>query len=249
MAEAIALVNASRDAADLVEHGDLAAVAQRHAERMAAENRLYHNPSLGREVSGYELVGENVGVGPELGPIHQAFLDSPSHRANIVEGRFSQIGIGLATDGDGSLWIVQVFRQPTAAAAAPAPAPALAPAPAPVPAPAVVAPAPAPAPPVAPVAPVASVAAVEPTPEPVAPAPVVDLTPDVVRGLTAAFVWPDVQGAVETLPDAASEPAVPVSLALFGLALVLAVGTRTARTVRITRSSDVVIPRLAPAAA
>lgn len=259
IADAIALVHSARGASDLVERGDLNAVAQRHAERMAAENRLFHNPSLGREVTGYELVGENVGVGPELGMIHEAFLDSPSHRANILETRFTEIGIGLATGGDGALWIVQVFRQPIAPAPAPAPAPTPAPAPAPARAPA---PAPAPVVEAAAVAPASPAPA--PAPAPVAPAPVpaapaveepaVDLTPDLVRALTDAFVWPEAGSAVRSaaasieseidVRDASGGRAVPLSKAALGVALLLFVGTRT---LRVALAGGVGSPRLVAA--
>lgn len=239
VADAIALVNASRGGAALAEHSDLDAVAQRHAERMAAENRLHHNPSLGREVTGYELVGENVGVGPELAPIHDAFMRSPSHRANILEARFTEIGIGLATSADGSLWIVQVFRQPVAVAAAPAPAPAPAvvlPAvePPPAPAPAVlpaVEPPPAPAP--APAAPAAA-AALEPAPD------------GVVGDLAAGFVWP-ARGAeaVEVVRTSAADvvlpvvpdEAVPTVLVVVATLLVVAVTASAVRTLCSTRPS------------
>ena len=258
VADAIALVHASRGTTDLGERSDLDAVAQRHAERMAAENRLYHNPSLGREVTGYELVGENVGVGPELGPIHQAFMESPSHRANILDTRFTEIGIGLATGADGALWIVQVFRQPIVVAAAPAPAPAPAAAPAPAPAPAA-APAAAPAPVAAPAAPVAPVAVEAATPAPVAapaasaapPAPAVDVAADVVGSLRESFVWPkvDLRSDLGLQIDVRSENggrAVPMQTAVGATIVLLFVGSRT---VRAAKTLGVIAPRLAVATA
>lgn len=92
---------------------DLVEVARGHAARMADEGRIYHNPHLGQEVSGWKTLGENVGRGGEVEPIHTAFMDSASHRANILETRFTQIGVGVAARG-GELWVVQVFRQPEA---------------------------------------------------------------------------------------------------------------------------------------
>ena len=105
------------------EQADLAAVARRHAERMAAEGRLYHNPNLANEVEGWEAVGENVGRGPSVDEIHRAFMASPSHRAGILSTTFTQVGVGVAIAADGEIWVAQVFRKP-AAAPAPAPAPA-----------------------------------------------------------------------------------------------------------------------------
>lgn len=103
---------------------DLDDVAARHAAEMVERGAIFHNPSLGQQVTGWEVVGENVGVGPDVATLHQAFLDSPGHRANLLDSRFTEVGIGVVTSGD-RLWVVEVFRKPaTTVAAAPAPAPA-----------------------------------------------------------------------------------------------------------------------------
>jgi hypothetical protein len=104
--------------------GDLTTVARRHAQRMAAKHSIYHNPNLGNEVSGWQAVGENVGMGGDAASIHQAFMNSAPHRANILDGDFTQVGIGTARDEKGTLYVTEVFRKPYGAApAAPAPAP------------------------------------------------------------------------------------------------------------------------------
>ena len=109
-------------AADLVE------VARRHAEEMRRQQRLHHNPSLGEDVQGWQAVGENVGVGPTVEAIHQKFMESPSHRDNILSGRFTEVGVGVVVDGD-DLWVVQVFRLPQSSSGPPPePAPAAPPA-------------------------------------------------------------------------------------------------------------------------
>lgn len=91
---------------------DLAAVARAHSEDMAREGRLYHNPNLASQVSGWSSLAENVGVGPGAEEIHQAFMDSEAHRDNIL-GEFTQAGVGAVVDGD-QVWITQVFRMPSA---------------------------------------------------------------------------------------------------------------------------------------
>jgi hypothetical protein len=104
---------------------DLASVAQRQAARMAAQRSLFHNPNLGSDVSGWRSLGENVGRGSSVSAIHDAFMASSSHRANILSGTFTEIGVGTATGGDGLLYVSEVFRQPNGATyTAPAPAPA-----------------------------------------------------------------------------------------------------------------------------
>jgi hypothetical protein len=91
---------------------DLVAVARRHAQRMAGKQNLYHNPNLGSEVDNWQEVGENVGVGGSVSSIHQAFMNSAGHRANILDRAFTEVGMGTATDGEGKIWVVQVFRKP-----------------------------------------------------------------------------------------------------------------------------------------
>jgi hypothetical protein len=101
---------------------DLVAVARRHAARMAARGSIYHNPNLAGEVSGWQAVGENVGMGGDVASIHQAFMNSSGHRANILDRGFTEVGMGTATDSQGRLYVTQVFRTPDGSAtAAPAP--------------------------------------------------------------------------------------------------------------------------------
>ena len=102
---------------------DLVAVARRHAQRMAAKHSIYHNPNLGSEVTGWQAVGENVGMGGSASSVHQAFMNSTAHRANILDGDFTQVGMGTAYDDKGVLYVTQVFRKPMGSTA-PAPAPA-----------------------------------------------------------------------------------------------------------------------------
>ncbi|MFZ5849971.1 MAG: CAP domain-containing protein, partial [Actinomycetota bacterium] len=79
---------------------DLVAVARGQAQRMAGEGRLYHNPNLASEVRGWSFVGENVGVGPSAQAIQNAFMASPSHRSNILDRDFTEIGVGTAVGAD-----------------------------------------------------------------------------------------------------------------------------------------------------
>jgi len=100
---------------------DLTSVARRQAARMAAQNRMYHNPNLGSEVSGWRNVGENVGRGPDVASIHNAFMGSASHRANILSSVFTEVGVGTARGSDGQLYVSQVFRRPSGAVYTPPP--------------------------------------------------------------------------------------------------------------------------------
>jgi hypothetical protein len=102
---------------------DLVSIARKHAREMAAKHTIYHNPNLGNEVPNWQAVGENVGMGGDAASIHQAFMNSAPHRANILDGDFTQVGIGTARDEKGTLYVTEVFRKPMGGSAAPAPAP------------------------------------------------------------------------------------------------------------------------------
>lgn len=161
---------------------DLQAFAQRRAEEMAQAKRLWHTPNLGDQISNWRRLGENVGRGKSLADIHQGFMASESHRYNILLPDFSQIGAGIASNGD-QLYVAVVFRQPSSAPAPPPPAPAPAaaarpprPKPAPTPRPPASAPTPTTLPSQPPPAPAPAsteppAPASVPAPAPAAPAP------------------------------------------------------------------------------
>jgi hypothetical protein len=110
----VSLVNSSRASHGLKGYAvssQLTSVALGQAERMAAQGRLYHNPSLASQVTGWKYVGENVGYGPDVSSLFQAFMNSSPHRANILDHDFTQIGVGAVTK-NGTLWVSMVFRDP-----------------------------------------------------------------------------------------------------------------------------------------
>jgi hypothetical protein len=79
---------------------------------MAAQTSLYHNPSLTSQVPNWQAVGENVGEGPGVNDIATAFMQSPEHRANILDHDFTQIGVGVSVDRSGIVWVTEDFREP-----------------------------------------------------------------------------------------------------------------------------------------
>jgi uncharacterized protein YkwD len=109
--EYLNMVNASRDS-----HGSrpldigprLSRLARQHSRMMARTGHLSHS-NLSKILS-YVLsaAGENVGVGGSVHEVHQTFLNSPAHRANILAGRWKVTGIGVYEKG-GRVWITQMF--------------------------------------------------------------------------------------------------------------------------------------------
>lgn len=94
-----------------VVRADLQLVALRQAYRMATYQRLYHNPSLTRDVANWRYLGENVGVGPSGVTLAHAFWNSAPHRANILNPYYTEVGIGAFWDGR-VFWVAEVFRRP-----------------------------------------------------------------------------------------------------------------------------------------
>ncbi|MBW3615727.1 MAG: CAP domain-containing protein [Actinobacteria bacterium] len=92
-------------------------VARNWASRMAAVNQISHRSDLAAVAPANWLVlGENVGAGPAVAPIHDALVASPSHYANLVDPRFRQVGVGVVVVG-GKIFVAQNFMTAEAPAA------------------------------------------------------------------------------------------------------------------------------------
>src|SRR3954447_1453243 len=114
-AQFVAKMNAARQASGLAPYSvasDLTGVARNHSSQMASQQSLYHNPSLTTQVQNWQAVGENVGEGPTVSDIHTAFMNSPEHRANILDHDFTQVGVGVSVDRNGIIWVTEDFRKP-----------------------------------------------------------------------------------------------------------------------------------------
>jgi uncharacterized protein YkwD len=110
----INLINKARTShgrAALRTSDSLSNIARKWSKNMAARNRLYHNPYLATWLKDWNwtILGENVGVGTSVLSLHKAFMASPSHRANILDRRFRNIGVGIVSSG-GRLWVTVIFR-------------------------------------------------------------------------------------------------------------------------------------------
>ena len=90
---------------------DLSSVAYSWSKHMAASSSLSHNPRLTSQVTNWRFVGENVGYASDWKTVMAAFMQSPGHRANILDRDFTEIGIGVVATSD-RIWVTQVFREP-----------------------------------------------------------------------------------------------------------------------------------------
>ena len=86
----------------------LSRYAERHARRMARAGEVFHSDLSFPKPPGWRCAGENVGMGRSIRSVHRRFMRSPSHRGNILDGRFERIGLGIVR-ARGVIWETQVF--------------------------------------------------------------------------------------------------------------------------------------------
>lgn len=105
----------ARGLAPMVLDTKLAATARDWSAQMNGRNSLSHDPGLAADASAVEpawrAVGENVGVGYSAASLHDAFMASTGHRANIL-GDYNRVGIGVVMNGT-KIWVtVRFLRGP-----------------------------------------------------------------------------------------------------------------------------------------
>ena len=102
----MALANQSRaqnGAGKLQWDESLAAAARQHCLRMAAEGPIAHRyggePDVaaraGQAGAHFDLIEENVAVGPSPSEIHEEWMKSPPHRANLLSPDVNRVGIAV----------------------------------------------------------------------------------------------------------------------------------------------------------
>lgn len=124
--QVLVLVNAertSRGRGALQLSTQLNDAALAHTKRQAADGEIYHDDPQdgsgpGERVSrtGYRwsAVGENVAAGYSTpAAVMTGWMDSPGHRANILNPDFTELGVGYVPGGTGysGFW-TQVFARP-----------------------------------------------------------------------------------------------------------------------------------------
>lgn len=93
---------------------DLEDDAHLQTERMIDRGDIYHNPDLGSVTRDgiWSRIGENVGRGGSADSLHQAFMNSPGHRDNVL-GDYTHVGIGPQRSDSGTLFVTFVFMKAT----------------------------------------------------------------------------------------------------------------------------------------
>ncbi|MGW8365279.1 CAP domain-containing protein [Streptomyces wedmorensis] len=115
--EVVELANTERERAGcgpLRSENRLRTAAQGHADDMAARGYYEHHTPEGRDAgdritgAGYvwSTWGENIHRGPRT-PAHamEDWMNSPGHRANILNCAFRDIGVGVTLTSNGPWWV------------------------------------------------------------------------------------------------------------------------------------------------
>src|ERR1700675_2757510 len=96
----------------------LATAARQHAEAMAAQRSISHGfpgePSLpsraARAGARFSWLSENVAAGPNAENISEQWMESPNHRANLLDADMDTIGAGAA-ERNGIVFAVADFSK------------------------------------------------------------------------------------------------------------------------------------------
>jgi uncharacterized protein YkwD len=113
--EVIASVNQSRSEQGLKplrENVELDQKADAWAQHLRDVCDLSHSTLSDGAPSTWLKLGENVGYGGTIAVIHEAYLNSPGHRANIMDPTFTQVGAAAVwgdCQGQHRVFTVQEF--------------------------------------------------------------------------------------------------------------------------------------------
>lgn len=121
-AQVVSLVNeerADQGLSNLARDAQLTRLAQLKAEDMAANKYFSHtSPTYGTAFDmmknygvSYITAGENIAMGqktPEA--VMEGWMNSPGHRANILNSAYTGIGVGYAESSEGATYWVQIFK-------------------------------------------------------------------------------------------------------------------------------------------
>lgn len=120
--QVVSLVNEERKKAGLTSlktDSQLTKLAQLKAEDMAKNKYFSHtSPTYGSAFNmmktygvAYKTAGENIAKGQKTATaVMNGWMNSQGHKANILSSKFTSIGVGYATDGNGTAYWVQIFK-------------------------------------------------------------------------------------------------------------------------------------------
>lgn len=114
----------SQNLATLTTNPTLSKAAEMKAEDMATKGYFAHTSPEGKtpwywlDLVGYkyQYAGENLAIDfTDSKDVTNAWMNSPSHRANIVKDKYTEVGTGMATgiyEGKETVFVAQVYANP-----------------------------------------------------------------------------------------------------------------------------------------
>ena len=101
----------------LSEDSELSALARAKSQDMLENGYFAHeSPTLGNAAAmldssgyAYQGVGENIAHHASVEKADAAFLSSPGHRANVMGSQWEKVGIGVAEDENGFVYVTELF--------------------------------------------------------------------------------------------------------------------------------------------
>jgi hypothetical protein len=100
----------------LTARGDVAGIAGAHSQAMAEANDIWHNDAYftaeTKTALGAATTGENVAMNADVDDAHRRLMNSPEHRANILNGAFTVVGVAVTRQGDGTYFVTEDFLEP-----------------------------------------------------------------------------------------------------------------------------------------
>lgn len=103
-------LRASKGLGALEVHRNLVDKARRWAAEMAGAGRIWHSHLSDGITADWRKLGENVGTGPSVMGLHNAFVASPKHYENLVDPDFGYVGIGVVVV-DGIIYVSEMFME------------------------------------------------------------------------------------------------------------------------------------------
>ncbi len=97
---------------------EMRGVARKHSADMFRRGYFSHNTPedespfdrMKEDKVKFRTAGENLAIAPTLKIAHTGLMNSPGHRANILQPKFGRLGIGILDGGRRGLMITQNFR-------------------------------------------------------------------------------------------------------------------------------------------
>jgi uncharacterized protein YkwD len=92
----------------------LSSLARKHSTQMVNQGNPVMHSSTGQlynymdQANCYSSIGENVGMHYSIPQMHQAFMQSSGHRANILRSSWRKVGVGVRVHNN-RVWVTELF--------------------------------------------------------------------------------------------------------------------------------------------